>query len=378
MTDGWASPSGGPSDPAHEPAPERPAPRWGQYAPTPDQTGYGVPGVTPPGAAPGTPPTSPPAAPPAQSGYRPPMAHKPGVIPLRPLTMSDVFEGSFATIRGNPAATIGMALLVGVACLIPSALLTWGISQIPTESATGADVTWQLANLGSEVIMAIGGIVLTGILTAVLGEAILGRRMSPAEAWAAARPRIGGLLLLTLTVFAGAVGLVAVGVVVMLILVAVGSVAGAVIGGVLLLVTGLLVIYLWIRFALAAPALVLERIGPIQALRRSWRLTAGQFWRLFGITLLATIAAGLVAAIVIAPASLLLVGSALSASSPSDPAALGLGSLFLLMCISVLVDALVRPFLAEVTGLLYIDQRIRREALDVTLMHTVSATAPPR
>ena len=35
--------------------------------------------------------------------------HKPGTVPLRPLTLTDFFDGAFTTIRRNPRATIGVA-----------------------------------------------------------------------------------------------------------------------------------------------------------------------------------------------------------------------------------------------------------------------------
>ena len=49
-----------------------------------------------------------------------PVAHKPGAIPLRPLVLSDIFDGAFRIIRYNPRATIGAAVLVSaVAMIVP-------------------------------------------------------------------------------------------------------------------------------------------------------------------------------------------------------------------------------------------------------------------
>jgi len=50
------------------------------------------------------------------------VAHKPGAIPLRPLVLSDIFDGAFRIIRYNPKATIGAAVLVSaVAMIVPIA-----------------------------------------------------------------------------------------------------------------------------------------------------------------------------------------------------------------------------------------------------------------
>jgi len=56
-------------------------------------------------------------------------------------------------------------------------------------------------------------------------------------------------------------------------------------------VLGLLALAAWlyIKVALATPAVVLEKVGPLQGLAGSWRLVRGSWWRLFGILLLATI-----------------------------------------------------------------------------------------
>ncbi len=43
-----------------------------------------------------------------------PMALKPGVIPLRPLSLSDIFNGAVGYIRANPKATLGFTTVVVV------------------------------------------------------------------------------------------------------------------------------------------------------------------------------------------------------------------------------------------------------------------------
>ena len=71
-----------------------------------------VPGAVPAADVPGQP----------GAGFAVPMpvAHKPGAIPLRPLVLSDIFDGAFRIIRYNPRATIGAAVLVSaVAMIVP-------------------------------------------------------------------------------------------------------------------------------------------------------------------------------------------------------------------------------------------------------------------
>src|ERR1700682_1255046 len=85
--------------PARAPPPGYPPPVY----PPPVYQGYPPPGYPPPGYPP--------------PGYpHPPVppALKPGVIPLRPLTLSDIFNGAVAYIRANPQATLGLNTIVVV------------------------------------------------------------------------------------------------------------------------------------------------------------------------------------------------------------------------------------------------------------------------
>ena len=45
-------------------------------------------------------------------------AHKPGAIPLRPLTLGNIYDGAFRIIRFNPKATVGPAALVTAVAMI--------------------------------------------------------------------------------------------------------------------------------------------------------------------------------------------------------------------------------------------------------------------
>ena len=105
-----------PPPPGWQPPPPEQQPLWGQPAGAPSGQ---APYPSPQGPAqyqqpyPGPPPTY------AYPGGMP-VAHKPGAIPLRPLVLSDIFDGAFRIIRYNPRATIGAAVLVSaVAMIVP-------------------------------------------------------------------------------------------------------------------------------------------------------------------------------------------------------------------------------------------------------------------
>lgn len=52
-----------------------------------------------------------------------------------------------------------------------------------------------------------------------------------------------------------------------------------------------LVFYIAVRLIVAAPVTTAERVGPVGVLKRSWELTSGNWWRLFGFLVLLLIAA---------------------------------------------------------------------------------------
>lgn len=69
-------------------------------------------------------------------------------------------------------------------------------------------------------------------------------------------------------------------VVALLALIAVG--ANRPLGALLLFAASAGILYAYVRFMLVEPATIAETLGPVGALRRSWQLTAGSFWRLLG------------------------------------------------------------------------------------------------
>jgi len=60
--------------------------------------------------------------------------------------------------------------------------------------------------------------------------------------------------------------------------------------GLLVLAVTLIVLAISVRFTLVTPVASAEPIGPIKIIRRSWDLTAGNFWRLLGFIVLLLIA----------------------------------------------------------------------------------------
>jgi len=343
----------------------------GGYYPPPGYPppGYGAPGGYPP---PGYPPPGypPPGYPP---GYGAPLALKPGVIPLRPLTLSDIFNGAVAYIRANPKATLGLTTVVVVAAQLLALVLSVGPFAVagelqPTVSGeqvpTGLLIGSSASSLAGAVATWLSSILLSGMLTVVVGRAVFGASITVKEAWQRLRPRLWALIGFTVLEVLGAAVLVTIGVLIIAgVAVAANGTAAAVIGVPLVIALVVGMIYLATMLTFTPSLIVLERLRIFPAISRSFKLVRNDFWRVFGIWLLASIVVSVVAGAVSVPFSL---GGQILLTAASSTMAL-LFALVLLSVGSAIGQIITSPFSAGVVVLLYTDRRIRSEAFDLVL-----------
>ncbi|MFF4492374.1 hypothetical protein ACFY0F_38905 [Streptomyces sp. NPDC001544] len=389
----WSAPAGGPG-PAQAPAPPPPppGPGWGGQYPGGGQPGPG--GYGPPGGPAGS------GAPGGYGGHGgygrpggygawggwggPPPAAKPGVIPLRPLGVGEILDGAVSTMRTYWRTVLGISLTVAVltetlVVLLQGLVLdnTTDNAALNDSSATLGEVARAMGDVmlssGAVVLISlIGTIVATAMLTAVTSRAVLGKPVTTGEAWRDARPQIpklfGLIFLLLLITFGIALAGALPGI---LVAVAGGSSDGAAALAVLgLFGAAIVALWLMIRFSLASPALMLEKQGILKSMSRSAKLVRGAWWRVFGIQLLAAIIANIIASIVAIPFAV--IAAAVSGNGLADFVSgtrgdLGWTFLIISGLGSVIGSMITFPITAGVTVLLYIDQRIRREALDLEL-----------
>ena len=311
-------------------------------------------------------------------------AHKPGAIPLRPLTLGEIYDGAFRIIRFNPKATVGSAVLVAaitmVLPVVVTAILTWTVGA--TIDATGDDaatddLAGQLGAFGAlglgAVLQVFGLLFVTGMIVHVTAAAAVGRRLDLGQAWAATRGKRWRLVGLSLLLWAMSLALIAVYVVGLVVLIATAEVLAAVLLGIGWSLAFLCALFwFWIRvYYLPVPALMLEPVGITGAIGRGFRLTRRQFWRTFGIALLTYLIAQVGGSILSFPISL---AGQLAILGLGDEYAL-LGLVVLQALTSVIAAAFVAPFSSAVSSLQYIDQRMRKEAYDVELMTRAGLTA---
>lgn len=315
---------------------------------------------------------------------------KPGIIPLRPIGLGEMYDGAFQAIRTNPRTMIGFsAVVIAVTALLTTvpqaaALVSFGASDLfdPEAAAdmTAGDVAASFGGLMSQLlvpalIQSLAVIVVSGLLIVAVSNAVIGRRTTPSQLWARTRGRVLALIVLALLILFGSIAasalLVAPGILVLLL--TDQTVLGAilvVLGVLLAIVTYVVVFYgFW---SLAAPALLLENLSVISSLRRSARLVRRSFWRVVGIMLLTTMLVGVLASLISVPFSLLGALVTIGQDTPYGSFWLTLLQLMITQVGSILSGAVLYPLSAAVTALLYIDLRMRQEGLDVELMRASS------
>lgn len=372
-------------------------PGWGQaspasYHPRPpvDPRRTPPPPGVPPHRHPGPPPNPPLSA--APFPYRlPPVPPdvKPGSIPLRPLTLGDLLDGSFRLIRRNPVTAFGAAFVLaiivtatkwGLTTLFDVGLRDWydeytypspfGLSAAFFRSLAGpAAAGWAIG----VVVPVFAYTALTAVLATSAGADVIGGRLRARDVVKAGGRRL-----------AAGVGWAA-------------AATGALLGLAAVLLAFVLALAVWVHpgltvvnlllgpaFALAVcafyaglgftpAAMVLEDAPLPEALRRSWLLATRSFWRVSGTLLLGYVITLMVKLVIRGPATLI-VGLA----SALDSSAVARGGISLAdvaqTAATVLAETLTMPLIAALLCLLYLDQRMRWEGLAEQL---IAASPPP-
>ena len=304
---------------------------------------------------------------------------QPGIIPLRPLTVGELFNGAFQAVRVNPQTMFGFAFaIMAIVGLVQAFFASSSTSSLTRALSSGdtEDLVYSLGNsMGSLVtsgLTMLATAFLSGMLALTVWDAVLGRKSSPADAWHRFSPRFGPVLLATFLI--GIIEFVLIVLVLLvfmipffLVVVNAASArsydsASASIGGafaiIFLMVVALIVVacFLTVKFAFTSSAVVLEGLGPVDALKRSWALSKGSFWRILGRIWLIGIVTGLISGVLGAVVGAILGVGAAAADSVGLLVAF---SAFL----SALLSAVVIPVQSSFYTLMYLDERMRKENL---------------
>jgi hypothetical protein len=321
---------------------------------------------------------------PGWGGYQ--QEYKPGIVPLRPLSVGEVLDGSFSTIRRHPRIVFGFAAVLaviaelirlGVGLALNNVPASLGSTSFSTSTDNGnGDTTASLNSVGSTATAAVVSLVvnalcvalLAGIVTGVVGKAVIGQQPDGREILATVRKRWLGLLVVSvLAEILPFTPLLLIGLGVVLGAVSTGTgITVGVLGGVAALV---LCPLLWGRLALAVPIFILERKGPGASIARSWRLVRGAFWRVWGLRALVTIIVSVASSALSLPLVGVIFASAVHGHTP------GTIELVLVVIFGAVIWMVTQPLTAAALTLIYVDRRMRAEGLDLQLVQAARAAA---
>jgi len=297
--------------------------------------------------------------------------------PLRPMSTGELLDRTFNLYRNN------FLLFVGIATLPPALMLVVNLIHAGMVATPGHH---KAVGMG---LMAAGGIgILAAAIAYLIGMAVahaatvfavsavhLGRKTTIAESYGRVKGRYGRVCWVIsqagLRAFLPAVGLIMAASVAMPFAVkGLGGAGGAIAGIIIVLavIVGLIMgVVLYLRYALAVPACVLEDIEATPAIRRSVSLSAGSRGRIFVIYFLMAVINYIVLFLFLFPAGLLAV--LVAKGSPA------VATLFTGLA-GFLAGSLAGPIAGIALALVYYDQRVRKEAFDIQLM-VAALDGPP-
>jgi hypothetical protein len=316
---------------------------------------------------------------------------KPGLIPLRPLTFGEILDGAFTAIRWNPKTILISSAVVATISGVLFGLVTFFLQRdvlanVSVPASGGALTPAQAGNLAITALALLGvtaaitffaNTILTGMLAVTIGQGTLGRKETLGGAWRATRSRIGALLatVLLATVFLVVGWMLAVGL---------AAGVGTVLAGAHLAAVGVLVgvlgagtatvfaVITLLRWTVAIPVVMLERVGPVASLRRSWRLVRRSSWRVLGILLATALIVGIANVIINVPFAL--AGGTGGFATPQ--AQVSVVGVIVSAIGQIVATTVTAPLLAGVVVLLYADLRMRREGMDIMWQAAAAGGAP--
>jgi hypothetical protein len=304
----------------------------------------------------------------------------------------EIMDGAFQTIRRNAKTMFGSALIVQAIRGALSGVATLGllgVAQPPVGGFTSQDEATRYFGpvfgvfagiMGVSLLAMVLSSILQGVMAIPVARSALNRPTGFKQMWSLARSRIWPLVGFAFLMLAGSLlFFVVLFLLAALILTGLGPVGLPL---VLPLGLGAAVVYAWVytKLLVAPAAVTIEELGVFAGLRRSWTLTARNWWRIFGITLLVGFMVGVIAQVIQIPLSLASGGITAVFSPHAGVEQVTTTSIVLLMVslvIAALVGAVGFAFQTSVAALIYMDLRMRRDGLDLELLRLLETGEEP-
>lgn len=279
----------------------------------------------------------------ATGGHGPPRptagSSRTGPLPLYPMALGDILDGVFRLLRANARALAPALLLIAFPFEAVSAyngrnsqslnqvFVNLGNPQQQHTTPTSVLLVSYLVILGLGLMTP----VVAGFVCRTIAASYLGEQLRPGQV-----VRISARAVVALVVSSLLVHLCEIG------------------AGIFCILPGLVFMAF---FVLTAPAIVIEGLGPLQGMRRSWRLVRPRFWPVLGTALLGGLMAVIMAGII--------------AVLPEEIAA-AIGGPHVRAVVDAVLGTVAEAFqwsvAATIATLLYFNQRVRSEGLDLQVM----------
>jgi hypothetical protein len=329
---------------------------------------------------------------PAPTGWTPPP--KPGLLPLRPLGLGTILGAPFRLMRRNPRPTLGIALALQAVVLVVSGVVIGLISaqafaridsSLQSDSGTieaGSLATLYLSLLVPVLLSLFVSALVQAVIVLEVSRQTLGEKLRFGRLWARVRGRLGAVIGWTFLVVLFVILWYLLVVLLVVLAVLIGSASlGAGIGLGIIFVLGAIVLGVWlaVKLSLTNCAIVLERASVGRAMGRSWRLTTGAvpFWKTLGIEALVGAILYFGTSILTFPVSFLggIFSSLLDPNGAGSGSAVAISIVILVITgvVALVAGAVASVIVSATTALIYLDQRMRKEGLDLDLARFVEA-----
>ena len=256
---------------------------------------------------------------------------------LRPLSIGETLDAGFRLLR----ARFGTLLICVLVPMVPLSIISTIIVASTDDQAFDVNATTTTSDDGAAIAGTLIGALIQGAAAAlavaacfrVISSAYLGER---AEAGPSLRYGLSRLLPLM-----------------------VAYIVLSIVVGVSALFLLIPAIFLAVKWSVTFAAIVAERAGPFRSMGRSWGLTRGHWWRVFGTLLVVALISLVLYLAVVAG-----LGGAIATSDDMSEFTYAT----LTTALTVILFAILYPLVASIITVIYYDLRVRNEGFDLQLL----------
>jgi hypothetical protein len=277
---------------------------------------------------------------------------------FEPMSVGQIIDRAFRLYRSNFIRFVAIVAIIQV----PIALIQYAVSptsveyeQTDWQSHGGEEFRFGFQSTqgaGVSVVVTllflVAQLLCMAALTKGVSESYLGNQVTVGQAYKTVLPRLFTLILAVILLWLIFAGVGVIGMVAAFAIPVLGIIAWL-----------CLMIFLAVRVLLTVQTLVVERCGPYKSIKRSWALTARNFWRAFGLLLLLGLIIGVVMLLFFLVAGLVM-RDARFLFTP--------GGSLTVWAINTALQILLTPIGACALILLYYDLRIRKEGFDLQML----------